>query len=151
MTTIRLPTEFKELLKLLNCNKVKYLLVGGYAVGYYGYPRATGDIDIWVEKTEKNADKILKVLKKFGFKVSQINKQLLVREKQILRMGNPPLRIEILTSISGVFFEECYYEAVIAKISGINVPFINLKHLLLNKKAAGRLKDLNDVEQLSKQ
>ncbi len=151
MNTIRLPTDFKELLKLFNSHEVKYLVVGGYAVGYHGYPRATGDIDIWVECTGTNADKVIAALREFGFDVPQLNKELLLKENRVIRMGTPPLRIEILTSISGVVFQECYAEAVAAEADKVNVPFICLKHLLINKKAAGRLKDLTDVEQLGQQ
>ena len=148
MTTIRLPDDFKEFLKLLNSNEVRYLLIGGYAVGFYGYPRATADIHVWVEISERNASLIVESLKQFGFDVANLNRELFLKEHQIVRLGNPPLRIELLTSISGVGFEECYTERTRATIDGMNLPVISLTKLRMNKKASGRHKDLDDLEQL---
>ena len=89
-------------MKLLNEHHVEYLLIGGYAVGYYGYPRATGDIDIWIAANQANAEKIMAALEEFGFGDTGMTADLFVEPDQIVRMGNPPLRIEILTTISGV-------------------------------------------------
>jgi hypothetical protein len=106
---ILLPPDFKEFLQLLNSNEVEYLLIGGYAVGYYGYPRATADMDIWVNATAENAAKVAAVLGAFGF--SEVSPDIFLRERQVIRMGVPPLRIEVLTSISGVSFSECFAES----------------------------------------
>src|SRR5688500_7407995 len=103
-----LPPDFKEFLQLLNKYKVKYLLIGGYAVGFYGYPRATADLDIWIDREEQNAINIKNTLEEFGFQSPDLTEELFLKEKQIIRMGVPPLRIEIHTSISGVEFEESY-------------------------------------------
>ena len=148
MATIRLPNDFKDFLKLLNANRVEYLLIGGYAVGYYGYPRATGDMDIWVAVNPENADKIVVALKKFGFAVPELSAELFLRQNQIVRMGLPPMRIELTTTISGVNFEECYPARVVAELDDVKVNLIDLKHLKINKKASGRYKDLNDLENL---
>jgi len=148
MATIRLPSDFKDFLKLLNANRVEYLLIGGYAVGYYGYPRATGDMDIWVAVNPGNAKKIVVALKEFGFAVPELSAELFMRQNQIIRMGLPPMRIELTTTISGVSFEECYADRVIAELDGVKVNLIDLKHLKINKKASGRYKDLNDLENL---
>jgi hypothetical protein len=148
MATIRLPNDFKDFLKLLNANRVEYLLIGGYAVGYHGYPRATGEMDIWVAVNPENADKIVAALKQFGFAVPELSAELFLRQNQIVRMGLPPVRIELTTTISGVEFQECYAARVVAEFDGIKVDLIDLKHLRINKKASGRYKDLSDLENL---
>lgn len=148
MATIHLPPDFKEFLKLLNANSVEYLLVGSYAVGYHGYPRATVDMDVWVATSQVNAHKIVAVLKNFGFDVPGLSPELFLTEGQVVRMGVPPIRLEILTSISGVAFEECYAERVVDELDGVRANLISLKHLKQNKKASGRNKDLNDLENL---
>jgi len=105
---IGLPRDFKEFLQSLNSNDVEYLLIGGYAVGYHGHPRATDDIDVWVRVTEENALRLVRTLADFGFTVPDLKPELFLVEGKIIRMGRPPLRIEIATGISGVSFNECY-------------------------------------------
>jgi len=146
---MQIPPDFKEFLKLLNSRQVKYLLIGGYAVSYYGYPRATGDMDIWIAIEPRNAVKICEVLREFGFNVPDLSPDLFLQENKIIRMGVPPLRLEILTTISGVKFSDCYAEKLTVEIDEIEVNLISLSHLKLNKKASGRFKDLNDLENLS--
>ena len=148
MATVHLPPDFKDFLRLLNAHQVEYLLVGGYAVGYHGYPRATADMDIWVAISPKNADKLAVVLKAFGFDVPELSADLFLEENQIIRMGVPPVRIEIITTASGVTFEDCYAERVADELDGIEVNLISLEHLKINKRASGRHKDLNDLEHL---
>lgn len=148
MATTRLPIDFKEFLQLLNAHKVEYLLVGGYAVGYHGYPRATIDLDLWVARHSQNAKKLVLVLRNFGFDVEGLSEDLFLEENKIVRMGEPPIRIEIITSASGVNFKECYNNRVIDSFDDVPVNVISLKHLKLNKKAAGRHKDLDDLENL---
>ena len=145
---IELPNDFKEFLKLLNLYKVEYLLVGGYAVGYYGYPRATGDLDIWIAVHPNNANKLMRVLSDFGFGTVGLSEALFLQENKIIRMGNPPIRIEILTSISGVEFAECYTQRVTDVIDNVQVNLIDILHLKQNKQAAGRYKDLDDLDNL---
>lgn len=148
MATIHLPPDFKEFLQLLNEHDVKYLLIGGYAVGYHGYPRATIDMDIWIEIHPKNANKIVHVLKEFGFGTSDLKPELFLAKDQIIRMGNPPYRLEILTTISGVEFEACFQNRIIHELDDIQVNLIALDDLRKNKLASGRHKDLNDLENL---
>jgi len=148
MVTIRLPQDFKDFLKLLNFYKVEYLLIGGFAVGYHGYPRSTGDMDIWISITPENAEKMVKVLKNFGFDVPELSPDLFLKKKQVIRMGMPPVRIEILTEISGVDFKACYRNKIIDFIDDIQITIINSEHLKINKKASGRPKDLYDLEYL---
>jgi len=145
---IHLPPDFKDFLKLLNDQCVDYLLIGGYAVGYYGFPRATADMDIWIAISPHNAASLTAALIAFGFDVPDLKPGLFLEQNKIVRMGFPPVRIEIMTTIDGVTFEECYAERVIDIIDGIPVPLIGLKHLKRNKKASGRHKDLNDLENL---
>jgi predicted nucleotidyltransferase len=149
MATVQLPPDFKEFLQLLNSRQVEYLLIGGYAVGYYGYPRATADMDIWIAIEPENAVKVVKTLQEFGFGVEELTPDLFLEEEQIIRMGLPPVRIEILTTISGVSFEECYAARQVDVLDGVEVNLISLDHLKVNKKASGRYKDLNDLENLS--
>ncbi len=146
---IKLPVDFREFLKLLKGKDVEYLLIGGYAVGYYGYPRATQDIDIWIAINPNNAGKMVSVLKEFGFLASDISEELFLQEKNIVRMGVPPMRIELITTISGVSFGDCYAEKVTDIMDGVEVNIISLTHLKINKKASGRHKDLDDLENLS--
>jgi len=148
MDTSLLPPDFKDFLKLLNSRQVEYLLVGGYAVGYYGYVRATVDMDIWIASHPRNAEKMVEVLREFGFAVAGLSAELFLKENNIIRMGVPPFRLEVLTTISGVTFVECFQERVTATLDGIEVNLISLKHLKANKKASGRLKDLTDLEYL---
>ena len=145
---MKLPDDFKEFLRLLSDHQVKYLLIGGFAVGYHGYPRATNDIDIWINISEENADRIHVALKEFGFDLPQLSPALFLDPDKIVKMGAPPMRIEILTGISGVDFEECYQERVEDTINGVRVKIISLSRLKENKLASGRHKDLDDLEKL---
>ena len=147
MVMIRLPPDFKEFLNLLNSRKVEYLLIGGYAVGYYGYPRPTGDMDVWIHMRRDNAERIVSALKDFGFGAPI---EYFLEENRVVRMGVPPVRLEIVTTIDGVSFAECYEERQHVVIDETEVDIINLHHLRMNKKASGRLKDLADLENLPK-
>jgi hypothetical protein len=147
---IEFPKDFKEFLKLLNSRKVEYLVIGGYAVGYHGYPRATGDLDVWVSAREDNALKLAEALKEFGFNFPEVSPALFQGKEKVIRMGRPPLRLEIITTIDGVEFEKCYPHRVTADFGEFTADFISLPDLLTNKRASGRLNDLNDVERLKK-
>jgi predicted nucleotidyltransferase len=143
-----LPDDFKDFLKLCNRKKVKYLLIGGYAVGYHGYPRTTADMDVWIELSSENAARMVEVLSEFGFRVPELTVELFLERGKIVRLGVPPLRLEILNEITGVTFEECYSQRERTKLDGIKVNIISLKDLIRNKKASGRPKDLDDLEHL---
>ncbi len=148
MATTQLPPDFKEFLQLLNSKQVDYLLVGGYAVGYYGYPRTTGDMDIWIAMHPRNAQKIVEALREFGFGMPNLAPELFLQKERIVRMGMPPFRIEVFTTISGVQFDECYAAKTVDVIDGIEIKLINLTHLKINKQASGRPKDVNDLQNL---
>jgi len=143
-----LPADFKEFLKLLNDADVQYLLIGGYAVGYHGYPRATADMDLWVAISAENASRLVGVFHRFGMHDAQLTPDLFLQRGKIIRMGVPPMRIEVLTEIDGVHFAECYAAREVAKIDGQTVNLISLRHLRKNKRASGRHKDLDDLEHL---
>jgi hypothetical protein len=133
---------------LLNTHKVEYLLIGGYAVNYHGYPRATADMDIWIAIHPANADRVVAALKEFGFDLPDLSPELFLSPWQIIRLGVPPVRIEISTTISGVDFGECYAERLEDTVDGVPVSLISLQHLKRNKKASGRHQDLADLEHL---
>ncbi len=126
---VRLPPDFKEFLSLLNSHHVKYLLVGGYAVAAHGYPRFTGDIDIWIQVSPENAEKVLTVCREFGFDVPNLRLELFTDPKQMTRMGHPPVRIEIMNSVSGLVFDEAWENRVIQQLDGIPVVLISLTDL----------------------
>lgn len=145
---IQLPKDFSEFLKLLNSKQIEYLLIGGWAVGYYGYPRATGDMDIWVSRKTENALKLTDAFIEFGFDVPDLSTELFTKKNQITRIGVPPLRIEVLTTISGVTFEECFPKRKVAVIDEIIINLISLEDLKKNKAASKRHRDLDDLEKL---
>jgi len=149
MATIQLPTEFREFLRLMNSRGVDYLVVGGYAVAHYGHPRTTGDLDVWVAVSPENADRVRLVLLDFGFTEAIAKSAPLGIPGRIVRMGTPPLRIEILTGVTGVAFEPCHSRRELDTVEGVSVSFISREDLLANKRAAGRPQDLADVEELS--
>lgn len=145
---MQLPPDFKEFLRLLGRHGVRYLLIGGYAVNYYGYPRATGDIDVWISLNADNAKRMVNVLQEFGFGTPELSPELFLQEGRIVRMGNTPLRIEILTAISGVTFDACYSHRVETTMDGVDVTVIAIADLKQNKRASGRHKDLEDLKRL---
>jgi hypothetical protein len=136
-------------LKLLNAKGVEYLLVGGYAVNLHGYPRATGDMDVWIARHPENAAKMVDTLQEFGFAVDGLSADLFLKEDSIIRLGVPPLRIEVHTDISGVDFQECYHNRTKSTLDDVSIDLIDLDHLKRNKKASGRPKDISDLDYLS--
>jgi hypothetical protein len=146
-----LANDYKEFLRLLRAHGVEYLLIGGWAVGYHGYPRATYDLDVWIGISPANANRVVQALSEFGFSVPELSTDLFLQPDKIVRMGVEPKCIEVMTSISGVEFDECYRERLETTLNGVPVSLINLRDLKINKEASGRLKDLADLEQLSKE
>lgn len=146
-----LNPNFKKLLELLNDNQVEYLVIGGYAVAVHGYVRATGDIDIWINQTAENADKMLTVMLQFGFDAYdfQLEDFMIVDGKAgFVSIGQEPLKIELLGEVSGLQFLECFEQKIIVEIEGLPVNFISLSDLIKNKRASGRAKDLLDIDNL---
>lgn len=145
---IELPPDFKEFLRLLNCHHVDYLVIGGFAVGFHGYPRSTSDIDIWVSKSPENAIRVVDAIREFGFDTPNLTPELFLQQRKIVRMGHPPVRIEVMNEIDGVTFENCRAGRVMTEFDNISVPVIGLADLRQNKTASARPKDLDDLQQL---
>ena len=144
----KLQTDLKEFIELLNSHSVEYLLVGGHAVAFHGHPRYTGDIDFFIRRSEANVQRLIAVLSAFGFGSLGITDRDLLEPKQILQLGQPPNRIEILNSISGVDFDVAWESRIQASMDDQAVFIIGWNELLQNKKAAGRPKDLADLAKL---
>jgi len=144
-----LHQDFKEFLKLLNENKVEYLVVGAFALAFYGAPRNTGDIDIWIGIEKNNASRIIKTLVDFGFSSLGYNEKDFLEKDTIIQLGAPPVRIDILTSITGVDFYDSYKRKQTIIIDDVTIPYICKEDFVKNKKAAGRLKDLADIERIT--
>jgi hypothetical protein len=149
MATIRLPADFRDFLKLLNSHQVEYLLIGGYAVCYYGYYRNTADIDFWIAVNHSTAAKVTRLIREFGFNVPELSEDLFLQKGRIIRMGIEPTRIEIFTEIPGCEFSGCYERRVHATLDGVPVTVISRSDLIKNKLSSGRLQDLNDAQKLS--
>jgi len=145
---MNLNQNFKEFIELLNYHKVEYLVVGGYAVGFYGYPRYTGDIDIWINSTKENSINLANALKGFGFESLGLKPQEFQCPDQIFQLGYSPNRIDILTSVSGLSFGPCFQNKKIQYEKGLPISMIGIDDLKINKTATGRTKDLNDIENL---
>ena len=148
MEQIEFPQDFVEFLKLLNAHNVEYLLVGGFAVAIHGYPRATADMDVWVARNQANAERMVLCLREFGFDTPDVTPELFEDPDRIVRPGEAPLRIEILMEIDGVNFDDCYSRADEQMVDGSPVPVISLNDLKVNKRASGRPKDRDDLENL---
>jgi predicted nucleotidyltransferase len=148
MAMIKLEPDFKEFLKLLNFHQVEYLLVGGYAVAHYGYPRTTNDIDIWAGVSDENAVKLCQVFIEFGFSPTSISAAKFLDPDKVYRMGVPPVCIDLLLRVSGLEFSASYAQRQVMDVDGIEINVLSLEDLKTNKHASGRYKDLNDLEHL---
>jgi predicted nucleotidyltransferase len=143
-----LNPDFKEFIQSLNDNQARYLVVGGYAVALHGYPRYTKDIDIWIDMNPANATRIVQALQQFGFDSLGLKEQDFLDADTIIQLGNPPRRIDLLTTLPGVNFDACYSAMVVVDIDGVPVNFIDLENLKKNKRATGRAQDIADIENL---
>ena len=141
--------DFKELLSLFNDHKVKYLVVGGYAVSFHAQPRATKDLDILIKADADNAEAVYAALAKFGAPLEELTPEDFIERGKFYRMGHPPLMVDILPEISGVDFDTAWEKRVEVEIdAGLQVPFIDADSLITSKLASGRPEDLADVEAL---
>lgn len=143
-----LSRDFREFLQCLNAHDVDYLVIGGHAVAFHGYPRATADLDVWVAVDRTNANRIVTALREFGFDLPELVPSLFQEPDRVVRMGLPPNRIEIQTGIDGVRFEDCVARGVSVTLDGVAVRIIGLDDLKANKRASGRNKDLADLDHL---
>ncbi|MFH1159499.1 MAG: hypothetical protein V1733_00940 [bacterium] len=143
-----LNKDFREFIALLNANNVAYLIVGGYAVAFHGYPRYTKDLDVWILISEKNAELVINALHQFGFSGTTFKKTDFLNPEDIIQLGYPPNRIDIVMSCDGVDFDVCYTNRIQVIIDGVDMNFIDLENLRKNKRASGRLQDLADLDNL---
>lgn len=148
MAKIKLAADFNDFLKLCLRHKVRFMVIGGYAVIHHSRPRYTGDLDLWVDASLENAERVVAALQEFGFPPHAVSTSMITDRKKIIRMGFEPMRLELFTGIPGVEFDDCYERHEIVKVRRMLVPFISLGDLKLNKLASGRLKDLQDLEEL---
>ena len=147
---MELNPDFKEFLQSLNENDVRYLVVGGYAVAFHGHPRYTKDIDIWIDLEEQNARKVVKALVDFGFSSLNLTPADFLEPDNVIQLGYPPRRIDLLIGLEGAAFEESYLARLEEEIEGIRVCFIDRENLARLKRAAGRPQDLADLDNLTR-
>ena len=143
--------DFKELLGLLNSHKVEYLIVGAYALAFHGVPRFTGDLDLLIEATPENARRVMSALLEFGFGSVGLSSDDFLKAEQVVQLGVPPVRIDLITSISGVTWEQAIRGSISANLDAIPVRFIGKTQLIANKRAIGRKKDLAVLEALGEE
>ena len=148
MGNIRIAKDFRDFLKLFQDHEVRFMVIGGYAVVHHSRPRFTGDLGLWVESSADNANRVVEALRDFGLRGEDVVPELVSVPGRIIRFGFEPSRLEIFTVIPGVDFAECFPRRVFTKIGNIDVPFISLEDLKVNKRACGRPKDLQDLEEL---
>ncbi len=140
--------DFREFIALLRKNDVRYLIVGGYAVAFHGHPRYTKDLDVWIWMDQHNAQRLLTALNEFGFHSLDLQPEDFCIPGYVIQLGYPPSRIDLLTAIDGIVFEDCYADRIEIEVEGTIVNFIDLENLKKNKKASGRHQDLADLENL---
>ena len=143
--------DFKEFLALLNAHEVDFMIVGGYALAYHGAPRYTGDIDVFIKSDNKNAQRIIKVLEKFGFSSLELSIDDFQKKDRVVQLGLPPVRIDIITSISGVSWEQADASKEPGMYGDVPVFYIGKNQYVANKKATGRTKDIADIEALGEE
>ncbi|MEZ6062192.1 MAG: hypothetical protein R3C19_17775 [Planctomycetaceae bacterium] len=148
MPIMDLAPDFKEFVALLNKHEVRYLVVGGYAVAFHGHPRYTKDLDVWLDATADNATRVLNALDEFGFGELQLAVDDFLVPGFVIQLGRPPNRIDMLTSLKGVDFSECYERRVACRAGEIETDFLDLESLKRNKRAVGRLQDQADLDEL---
>ena len=145
-----LNDDYREILQLLSDAGAEFLVVGAYAMAAHGYPRATGDIDILINPTSENASKVYGALQRFGAPLVDLTERDLAREGMVYQIGVAPMRIDVLTSITGVSFDQAMADRVVKNFEGQSIPFISPRNLILNKKAIGRPRYIEDAEVLRK-
>jgi hypothetical protein len=145
---MQLSKDFADFVELLNEHQVEYMVVGGYALAFHGKPRYTGDIDIWINISDTNARKMMRVIDDFGLASLGLQKEDFMKEKGIIQIGYPPLRIDILNSIDGVDFKTAMTNHKVIKIKDLKISFIGINEFIQNKLASGRPQDLTDIKGL---
>ncbi len=146
-----LNSDYKDMLQVLLDNSVNFLVVGAYAMGAHGYPRATGDIDIWVEPSAENSARVYRSMAKFGAPLQEIDETTFATPGIVFQIGVAPRRIDVITTITGVGFDGAHQQRQIVEIEGMSIPILSLGDLIQNKRATGRDKDRLDADQLEKE
>jgi predicted nucleotidyltransferase len=145
----RLATDFRDLLRVFVAHDVRFLVVGAYALAVLGRPRATGDLDVWIDATPENADRVIEALREFGAPLHDLRVTDLALPGVVFQIGLPPLRIDVLTAIDGVEFTDAWPRRIRADFDGVRVPVIGRRDFLANKRATGRSRDRADAERLA--
>jgi len=148
MARIKLAADFRDFLCLCLSHEVRFLVIGGYSVVHYSRPRYTGDLDLWVDAAGDNAARIVTVLQEFGLTGPDVTTRMITERRQIIRMGFEPMRLKLFNTIPGLEFADCHPRRIEVKVGSLVVPFIALDDLKTNKRASGRPKDLQDLEEL---
>ena len=143
-----LNRDFKEFAELLDANGVEYLVVGGYALAAHGRPRYTGDLDLWIGAEPANIERVLKALDGFGFASLGLRATDFAAPDAVVQLGYPPGRIDLLTGIDGVRFADCYPRREVVSVAGVRLPIIHIDDFKANKRAAGRPRDIADLDSL---
>lgn len=146
---MEIQQDFRDLLQLFNETNVEYIVVGGYALAFHGVPRYTGDIDLWLKISKQNAENVIKALRKFGFGSIKLSPSDLTQKDQIIQIGYPPVRIDLMTSIDGVDWDDAFKNSLKSHYGDITINLISKEDFIKNKKATGRFKDLADIESLN--
>ena len=147
---MELNQDFKEFIQLLNAHNVRYLVIGGYAVNFHGYPRYTKDLDFWIWLNEKNIDNLLSALKAFGFGALGLSNADFSDPNNVIQLGYEPYRIDILVSLEGLVFEHCFEQRAIAEFEGTALNYLNIDDLIKAKLQTARPQDLADADKLQK-
>lgn len=145
-----LAQDFEEFVQLLNKHQVDYMVVGGYALAFHGKPRHTGDLDIWINSSEANAEKLVTAVREFGLASLGLTKSDFMEEGYVIQIGYPPLRIDILNTIDGVKFEDAFPNKLYVDVNGVEIKYIGLKEFIDNKTATGRIQDIADLREIKK-
>jgi hypothetical protein len=148
---MRPAPDFKELLELFNARGVEYLIVGGFAMAHHGAPRATGDLDLWVCPATENARRALSALDDFGFASLGLKPSDLTKPETVVQLGDPPVRIDIISSIDGVTWDQAKQGQSLGDFGGMKAPYLGRREFIANKRATGRKKDLADIEVLEQE
>ncbi len=144
--------DFEDFLRALVEGGARFLVVGAHALAVHGVPRATGDLDVWIARDEENVELVWRALKTFGAPTEAlgVTRDDLLTPDMVVQLGMPPRRIDLMTGLTGIGFEDAWEERVLVTVGSVEVPFIGREALLANKRATGRLRDLGDVEALTR-
>lgn len=145
-----LAKDFREFIELLTSHRVDFLVVGAHALAFHGHPRYTGDLDLWLRVSDENSQRLERAIQAFGFSSTGLTADDFRKENTVVQLGHPPLRIDLITSLTGLDFEDAWKKRVVGDLDGLQVFFLDRESLIRNKRATGRTKDAADAEALEK-